>query len=230
MNQQFTQGVMHRTHMVGLFDDEGKLLTRLVGFEDDVDMSQGIPISEDSGGSYRDRWVALPGGPIYAVPRYYGYEIRAFDLEGKATGVITREYEHLPRTPEEKQMWIDFYNGVAASIPNARPEVEDGHRDISGLYVGADGRLWVQSSRGQMRVPDGVLGIYDVFDEKGRFIREVSLKAPGNPVEDGVFMMGDRVVVVTGLLSSAMSSMGGGASAGDDRTEEEDLAIICYGL
>ncbi|MCK4303393.1 MAG: hypothetical protein KAY24_04080 [Candidatus Eisenbacteria sp.] len=230
MNQTFTQGTLRRNHVLGVFDLEGNQLARLFDIQEEADMSHGIPIDEKSSGRFQRRWVVAPDSTIYAVAEFYGYEIHVFDSRGQAQLVIEREYERLRRTPEEKQFVEEIIAGGTRMVPNAQITVEDSHQDITALQMGPDGMLWVRSSMGIWRVPDGVLGVYDIFSPDGYYIRQVTLRAEGNPREDAVYMLGDRVVVVRSFMSSLMGALGGSEYEEEEDLEEEGVTIICYDM
>ena len=220
MDQNFSQTIMKRTHMLGIFDREGNLVAPLLQSKDELDMSQGVPLNELGAASYRGRWAALASGEIAAVPAHHGYEIHFFDSAGTLLRVVTRDYETVMRTDEEIARINEVFASVAQTIPNAQIDIQEEIPDITTLNVGFDGNLWALSSTGQARRAAGVLGTYDVFDERGHFIHQVSLMAPGDPLEDGVVLLRDRVIVVRGLLAT----FAGGAE--EDGAEE--VTIICY--
>ena len=92
-----------------------------------------------------------------------------------------------------------------------------------------DGSIWVLSSRGSRDRPSGSLGIFDVYDAEGRFVREVTLMGQGNPREDAYFFDADRVYVVTGFLNAAIAAQGGGTVESEEEEEEPTpMEIICY--
>jgi hypothetical protein len=233
MNQSFNQATLTQSSVLGLFDTQGQQTTRVLAFESEQDMRQGYPIIEAQSARFTRRWAAAPDGTIYTPVAFHGYEIHVFDPAGKLAMVIEREYEPLRRTPEEKQRIEEIYEGYARTAPNARVEIEDYHSDFDEILVRSDGTIWVFTSRGRWRVPEGVLGIYDVFDKQGHFIRQVTLLGSGDPRVDGVFLLGDRVVVVGNLMSAVVASVGGGdetAEGEEDLIGEEGVTITCFGM
>ena len=92
-----------------------------------------------------------------------------------------------------------------------------------------DGSLWVLTSHGSRARPEGALGVFDVFDKDGRFVRQVTLYGQGDPSEDAFFFDGDRLYVVTGFLDAAMALQGGGATEEEESEEEPTpMEVICY--
>ena len=183
--------------------------------------------------TFDNRWKVAPSGALYAVDGFLGYEIIEWDAQGNRKRVIKKEYDHWDRTAEQKQEMYDTFDALLQNqLPEYKLKVSDHDPDISDIYPREDGSLWVLTSRGVRARPDGALGVFDVFDAAGRFVREVTLLGEGDPLEDGYYFLGDRLFVVTGQLEANISSRGGrkGEQDGDDEEEPEPIAVICYGL
>ena len=221
MNQIISQQTMkmRREHLLGVFDRKGALVSKLLSATDDLDLSQGIKMTERGTNRYQGRWTVAPDGTIYSAPDIYGYEIHAFDSQGREKTVFGREYQSVTRTAEEKKTIEELYAGFMRNAPNVTFTVEDVHPDIQDVAVGPDGNLWVLTSQGKYRAPAGVMGVYDVFTPEGRFLRQVSLHGTADPTEDEVTIAGDRVIVVRNFLSAVKAFAGsiskdaGGAKA-----------------
>ena len=99
-------------------------------------------------------------------------------------------------------------------------------RDIQKLYARDGGKLWVLSSRGAIDPPEGSLGVFDVYDRNGRFTEQLSLRGEGSIERDGFFFSGDRLYVVTSLVSARSAMFGGSSEIGEE--EAEPISIICY--
>jgi len=185
-------------------------------------------ISEKEWDSFRNgRWAASSDGHVYAAPTFQAYEINVWDGNGKLERVIHREYPDHMRSAEEKERLLEIYKGFTRRIPipNIKYEIEDKYNQVSSLTVRDDGSLWVQTSRGAFGLDDGVVGIWDVFDRKGEFVKEVTLKGDGNPRLDGYFFVGDRLFVVTDFLNAMMALQGGGGGS-DEEEDEDDSALM----
>jgi hypothetical protein len=179
------------------------------------------------------RWAAAADGRAFAAPDYGEYKINMWSSDGKLERVIHREYPDHKRSDEEKTEIEEIYKGFTKRIPipNIEYVIEDVYNQISRMYVRDNGELWVQTSRGTNGVPDGVLGIFDVFDKKGHFVKQVTLKGDGNPETDGFFFVKDRLFVVTDFLAAMMALQGGGGDEGEaDEDEPELMEIISYKL
>jgi hypothetical protein len=104
--------------------------------------------------------------------------------------------------------------------------------DVLQIFARDDGTIWVMSSRGGRDCPKGTMARFDVFDSNGRFVREVSILGDGNYKQDGIVIVGDRLVVLTGLRSATRAMW---ASMSNEETKEEEeeaepMSIVCYRL
>ena len=154
--------------------------------------------------------------------------LNIWGTDGAMKTVITREFERRARNEEEIQEVYSIFEAFTRNAPNATIKVSDFDQDIASIYPRADGTLWVINARGQTEMPEGSLGIFDVFNSEGHFVREVTVMAEGDPQQDGYFFVGDRLYVVTGFLDAAMSAAGGGSDDGEEDEEAAPMAIICY--
>ena len=104
--------------------------------------------------------------------------------------------------------------------------------DVRNIFPRSDGTVWVMTSRGEREANESVLAQFDVFDSQGRFTHQVTLEAEGDPREDAVFFVGDRLFVVTEYVSASQSMWGGkdGEAEEEDEGEAEPMEVICYRL
>jgi hypothetical protein len=182
--------------------------------------------------TFDNRWSVLPGGDLYAVENYLPYEISVWNREGNKKRVIQREYTHYERSQEQRQEQHDIFDGFLQNqLPQYDIKVSPYDSDVTQIYPREDGSLWVLSSRGARDQPDGALGVFDVFDDEGHFVRQVTLLGQGDPLNDGYYFMGDRIYVVTGQLDANIASRGGRRGESEEETEEaEPISVICYQL
>ena len=172
------------------------------------------------------RWDTGADGRVY-VALGDNYEITVFNADGSKDRVIQRACNRYQRTAEEAAEIKGIYEAFTRGAPNAKVEVNDFDADVAGLYPRDDGSLWVLSSHGTRKQPKGTVGVFDVFDGKGRFVRQVTLRGQGDPREDGYFFVGDRLYVVTGWLDALMASIGGGEKQEEDPSASP-MELICY--
>jgi len=224
------EGRMVQHRYLAAIDGEGNELCRYHG-EDRVFEFASMKIDEAVWDTFDRRWTVGPDGRLYAVIKNGDYAIHVWNPDGTKDRVIRREFTPMSRSDEEKERILNIYKAFTENrVPNATYEISDFHRTVEQLYVREDGSLWVLSSSGTRETPDGVLGIFDVFDAEGRFQRQVALQGEGNPLEDGYFFVGDRFYVVTGFLDAAMAAQGASVESDDMEEEPMPMAVICYRL
>ena len=62
-------------------------------------------------------------------------------------------------------------------------------------------------------------------------MRRAHLVLDGDPVEDGIFFVGERVYQVTDLFGAVMANFGGGtAAAGGEAVQADPVKLIAYEL
>jgi hypothetical protein len=184
-------------------------------------------IDEKIWSTFDRRWDVGKDGRVYAVIQFPDYEIVVWDRDGNVEKVITREFERLKREQAEIDRIHGIFEAFTRQAPGAQVRVSDFDQDVQTVHPRDDGTLWVMSSRGLRKRPEGSLGAFDVFDGDGRFLREVTLMGEGDPLQDGYFFVGDRLYVVTGFLDAAMAAQGGAGEGAEDE-EAKPMAVICY--
>ncbi len=191
-------------------------------------------ISEREWDSFRNRWTATADGRVMTVPEFGKYKVKVWDAQGKTDRIIEREYPTHKRNAEQTERILEIYKGFTRQIPipNIKYDIEENFSPVSQVYGRDDGTLWVQTSRGTVELGDGVLAGYDVYDAKGQFVQEVTLRGEGDPIADGIHMVGDYIVVVTDFLNGMMRLQGGGGGEGAAEAEEdvEPMEVIVYRL
>jgi hypothetical protein len=223
----FQEGSFTQTRYLAAVDAQGNELARF--HEEDRTMNfANMVIDEKIWDTFDRRWTVGPGGRVFAVTQHPDYEINVWNPDGTLDRVIEREYERLGRSAEDKARVHKIYEAFTQRVPNATIKVEDNFKDVDLIFVRDSGELWVLSSRGSELAPEGTLGVFDVFDKKGRFVRQVTLKGEGDPDTDGYFFVKDRLYVVTDFLQAAMAMQGGGTGSDAFEEEPEPMAVICY--
>jgi hypothetical protein len=144
--------------------------------------------------------------------------------------MIQLEHELRKRTQEEKELVENIMSLFTRQIPNGKVKICEYTKDIESIFVRDDGSLWIISSEGSRDMPEGSLGIFDVFDREGHFIRRVTLMGEGDPMTDGYYFVGDRLYIVTDLLQAALSLQAGGEPFQIGEEEPEPMGVICYEL
>jgi sugar lactone lactonase YvrE len=222
-----------QTNVLGLFDAEGHEIKRIHQRDSHIDFANP-KITEIEFDNFMNRWTTGPDGRIYAVPVLKDYAVDVWTPDGELDRVIEREYEEHPRTAEEKAELEDLYKRLTQGggmPPNTTYEVESIHPCINwqGVYARPDGSMWISTSRGTADDDETTLGTYDIYDPKGRFVRQAKLNGQCNNDDDAVFFVGDRVFVITEFIDSVANARGGASEEEETDSEEaEPMTLICY--
>lgn len=239
-------GGMESWMRLARYDAQGKLLAT---YRETSQQQSGNSISFSSGdeeGEFISHWTLAPDGRLvmYAQPRAYELEILAAD--GSPQAVITRPYESLHFSDEEmdaqrkqRESMQQTY-GIQTDAP-----LEEWHRDIAAVIARPNGELWVATSRGAAACPSGSLGVFDVFDDRGRYHRTLRFDGVDyDPDRDDFVVHGDRILVFkeARMASPKMTTAGGGGStmmmisgvsAVDDEEDDGEfrpMEVVCYRL
>lgn len=225
------QDSFEQVNYLSLYDPETSSFERLFSASSHMSMTKTV-ISEKEWDSFRNRWLASSSGRVYSVNDISEYAITVYGNDGSVDRVIERAHEPFARTEEQKEEILEIYKGFTQRIPfpNKEYEIEENHPPITfgGLKERPDGSLWVLTSRGSEERPADEIGTFDVYDPKGRLVRQVTLKGQFDDDNDAIFFVGERIYVITDFLSAAMAAQGGGAAETDEEGDAEPMAVICY--
>lgn len=225
-----SEGVMSRTRYLSRLAADGAEQVRYLEKTSERDMANFEWDEEEDYFVQMGRCALGPDGRVYIAPERDKYEIQVLSPEGKLERVIEREYEPRKRSQEDK----DRVSNTRRMVINGRevPKVISDHDPvITRLWVDDDGQLWVLHSRSTREQPEGILQTYDVFDPDGHFIFEAATACPGDPLDDGLFLLGDdRAVRVKGMIGAAVSSIGLGQGSDDSDDEAAPLEVIFYNI
>ncbi len=224
---QFEEGKFTQTRRLIRVDNEGNILTNYVTGLRTIEFATAT-VDERIWDGFENRWALDAKGRVYAVETWGQYEVTVWSPEGRKQMVIHREMKPRKRSDAELDRLRKVYEALVRQIPDAQLKLSDHDQDIFRPYVRDDGTLWVQNAYGAYDMPDGSLGVFDVFDGDGRFVQEVTLRGQGDPQEDAYFFVGDRLYVVTDFLSAYVAAQGGGAETEEAEAEPEPMSVICY--
>jgi hypothetical protein len=193
-----------------------------------------LVIDEQTTGNNAMMWDVGPDGRVFASQEFESYRISVWRPDGTPDRIIERAYESRRRSGEEIKD-ADARMPVRMGRHGRRREIEKKisktDRDIMRMYPRHDGSLWVISSRGGIDAPAGAVATFDVFDEDGHFVQQVTLKGEGDFPEDGLHFVGNRLYVITGLQSARAAMIGAGSEESYDEDEELiPMSVICYDL
>jgi hypothetical protein len=229
MKNHFDTGKLDQSNFLSCISTDGEELARLHEETRVWDFANPV-IAEKVWDTFDRRWLVGPDGRIFACTSHADYEIRIWQKDGTPDRVVTREYDRLGRTAEEIEWVHGIYEAFTRQAPNSTVEVEDTWKDVNAIYSRNDGSLWVLTSRGFKENPEGSIGTFDVFDNLGHFVTQITLNGEGDPENDGYYFVGDRLYVVTDFLQAAMAAQGGGTDETVAGEDVEPMAVICYQL
>lgn len=206
----------------------GRVSLRLGGGEDD----------------FTDNWALTKDGDLVVFPRPFEYRLEYYDRSGKLTRIVGRKFETLRRSDEDIAAARKQAEAMSARFTGAQMAVEERARDISAVIPRPDGSLWVANSAGSRARTKGALGVFDVIDPAGHYLRTVSITGVDyDEVRDNFKIAGDRLYVFKEARKapSRTSTSGGGGmmimmiQGGSDVEEDDDdqarpMEVVCYRL
>jgi hypothetical protein len=224
----FYEGRMDINRFLALVDPEGVEKKRMLESVRQLEFVD-FQFDEKVWRTFDDRWKAAPDGKLFACETFQDYAVTMWDPAGNRKRVITREYDRPDRTQDQKDEMYNIFDGfLQDQLPQYSIKISDHDPDISDIFPREDGTLWVMSSRGMRFRPDGAIGVFDIFDSDGRYLRQLTLMGEGTPLEDVYFFLGNRIFVVTGLLDAQLASHGGRKGEEAEGEEPEPIEVICY--
>ncbi|MDH3215266.1 MAG: 6-bladed beta-propeller [Candidatus Krumholzibacteria bacterium] len=190
----------------------------------------GMRFDEKTFSNFARRWTLADDGRVAVNLSFDDYTINVYNADGMLDRVIERpDHQPLKRSKRDYNRFQKLYDGITQWSPGRTFKVSETHGAIAGLWFRPDGSLWVLSNRAAFDRPEGLLAGIDEFDRQGHFTRRIDFVLEGDPVEDGIFIMGERLYRVTDLFSSFMAALGGDEEQ-EDAAEAEPLRLIAYNL
>ena len=219
-----------RTHFLAAIGPDGKETVRYMEQVSRIQRPHSVVHENDFVPAFPLASALGPDGRVYTPADREHYAVNVFLPDGTLEKVITRpDFETWHR---DKRDITALFESWAGQNPATWPrfDLKDTERAIAALHIDGQGRLWVQHSRSNRDVPDGVFLAFDLYDSDGVWQREVRFACEGNPVSDGVrFLRDGRVLLIKGFVVARLACLGTGvATLGDDETET--IEIVCYRL
>jgi hypothetical protein len=223
-----------RTLFLHLADGKGNKKVLLHTHDSHIDFARP-KISEIEFDNFTKRWATNRDGLIFLAPNIREYRLHVWDPEGTLLHTITRDYEPLRRTKEEREKVRQLYEDInrGGGVPeHTKYEAEKDHFVINwqGVHPRDDGSVWVSTVRGTRHSTDQDLGYFDVFDSRGEFVQTTLLRGACDNADDMVVMAGDRVFVITEFMNQ--SSNARGQKSGDDRNldigDANPMMVRCF--
>jgi len=142
------------------------------------------------------RWGLGPDGRVYAPAERNRYLVQVYAPDGRLEFTFGREYTPWKRDAAAGQAARQALEAVGRNYPAPprRITVEETEPDVLGVWVSPAGEIWVTPSRGVYEPPAGTRSTMDVFDARGRWLRQLRFEGPGDPRRDALFI--DRKSVV----------------------------------
>lgn len=216
-----------QTTYLRAFDAEGNELARFHE-ESQETVFGGMKFVENTFSDFARRWALSKDGRVAAALSFDDYQIHVWNPDGSLNRIIERPgFAPVPRDAAAKKRFKKFFESITRWNRGSTFEVSETHSVVRGLWFRDDGSLWVMSAAGSWEREEGTLASIDVYDDGGRYVQRITLVAEGDPVEDGLFFLGDRMYRVTDLFSAAMASLGGGTEE-DVAEDVEPVSVVAY--
>ncbi len=225
--------VLERIHFLAAIGADGKQTVRYM--EQISHIARPHPIVHEND--------FLPPFPLASALGYDGrvytpldrekYQVIVFNADGSKDRIIERpDFKVWKRNKRDMRRIESLFQSWAGQNPDTWPEfdLKKTARTINTLHIDGQDRLWVQHSRSNRDLPEGVFLNLDLFDQKGQWVREVNLVCEGNPVSDGLRFLGDgRVLLIKEFVVARLACLGSG-SANLGEEDAGEIEIICYKL
>jgi len=198
-----------------------------------LQFSKPVIVEKEWSGMRNGRWAAFRDGRVAAATSFDDYTINMYTADGSLDRVIHREYVTHERSKDEQDWVRDVFERSTAQqmpIPNKEFKISETHAPVASMRSREDGTLWVQSSRGQFDKPDDSIGVFDVYDAKGRFAQQLTLAGNADERNDISLFVGEYMFVITDFMPSIVALQGGGSGEEESDEEIEPMQIICYRL
>jgi hypothetical protein len=225
--------VLERIHFLAAVDQDGRQTVRYLEQISHIQRPHSVVHENDFLPCFPLANALGPDGRVYAPRDRDRYEVVVFEPDGTIDHVIERpDFKTWHRNQRDTGRVLALFQAWASPNPDTWPEfdLERTERAITTLNLDGQGRLWVQHSRSNRNLPNGVFLNLDLYDRDGHWLREVHLVCEGNPMSDGIRFLGDgRVLLIKGFMVARLACLGAGAGTlGEDDTEI--LEIVCYRL
>ncbi len=222
---------------MAVMDLAGKDLVKLFERSRENDLARRI-FDEAAEFSELNTWGVSADGLIYSAPEREAWAINVRDLDGTLRSTLRRPFTPRKRTAEDK---AELTDGMVVIVNGRRQEIESKALDtdpaILRINVAGDGRLFVTNCLQDRKVlPAGVAARYDVVSPDGKFVEELTLRAPDFDREQDVvlFLDGKTFLVVRNFDQAREASTAGFGGGGQGEKKEtgdvEPLEVICYRL
>ncbi|MCP4546923.1 MAG: 6-bladed beta-propeller [bacterium] len=232
-------------YSLAFVDSQGEVL-HTIRSETELSTNGSINIGGAHDFEFIEYWTLAANGNVYISPEKDNYRIDVYDTQGDLVRVIQRRYETLRRSAEARAADKKQAEEMKAKFGNMVQMItREYERDIETLHARPNGELWVASSRSLRDRPDNTVGLFDVFNERGHFLRQVGLEVDYDAEYDDYVLIGDLLFILKQAnaqpattstnVSGGMTTItfsGGVATAVEDEETGEEIppSVICYRL
>ncbi len=169
-------------------------------------------------------WTVLPDGPLVLRCGHEGYTLAAIDGAGSEATFAQRPYASMKREPALiEAIRQELQAVVGANLADATVIVADTHPDITGLFAGPDGLLWVRTSRRDAGSSGTYLVAADVHARDGSWLHVAEMRTSPAAGTGEVVACSDSRVIARHRIDRAGRVLGAFEPGGDVR-----LVYVCY--
>jgi len=222
-----------RTHFLAAVDQEGVQTVRYMEQVSRIERPHSVVHENDFLPSFPLASALGHDGRVYTPRDRESYAVNVFHADGTLDRVIERpDFKPWKRDKLDSKRINALFESWAGANPETWPEfdLKKTERAINTLHIDGQGRLWVQHSRSNRDLPEGIFLSLDLYDAEGNWQREVRLNCEGSSASDGIrFLRDGRILLIKGFVVARLACLGSGtATLGEDDTEV--IEIICYRL
>lgn len=237
-----TEGMV-TSYKLGRYGPDGSNAKAIIEHREE---QSGGNISLSLGGGEDDftsNWVLCDDGRVVVYRFAYEYELQVYRPDGAPEKIIRRDYETLRRPEKELASARRQAEEMNAQFSGVTQEVEERSRDIRVVHPRAHGELWVGTSEGDRARPENSLGVFDVIDASGHYVRTLRIDGVEfDQARDEYLIDGDRVYVFreSRMVPPKTTTSGGGgmqmimiSGSGSDPEDDEEsgpIEVVCYEL
>lgn len=216
-----------RTVRLSIFDTAGEEVAELRSVVASSGPNDEV-YPESAWTNFQSAWSAAREGTIAARTSLTDYEVTVWNADGSARHVVKVDTTPVARTDEEiEAIEARWAAGMRRWVQDPKFDILPAHYPVQDVYAREDGTLWVRTAEGTHARPDGALASFDVIDAAGRLERRLTMNGDFDPANDGLFVSGAYLMVVTDLVSAREAAMGG-IEDEDVESDADPMEIIAY--
>lgn len=186
------------------------------------------------GDGFVDEWEVFEDGRVAIVEDDEIYAIDILGPDGETLRTVRRAGERVRRPEAEIDRDVAQRKNLAERMNQTfdPDDVDPLYPAIVSIHARPNGELWVLTGEGLHPLDMGIVGVFDVFDTDGRFVRQVEVRAPYDRSQDRFTIQGDALVVYEDLVAARGAgffvSEDGIAEETPDGSHAEPLAVTRY--